>query len=188
MEKFKKYLNSISPIPNQHWKIFASKLIREELPKNSILLMHGQVEEYISFVEKGTIRFFIPRKEDELTFSFIFENEFAGAYDSFLTRTPSLYCAETLTPTVLWRFSYDTLQALYREIPVSNIIGRVASEELFLKKAKRELSLLFDSAEERYLKIFSEKPHLLRQIPLKYIASYIGITPQALSRIRKRIS
>ncbi|HEY0749771.1 MAG TPA: hypothetical protein VGD26_01370 [Chitinophagaceae bacterium] len=68
------------------------------------------------------------------------------------------------------------------------MIGRKASEDLFLKKSKRELSLLNDTAEERYLKLFSEQLHLIKQIPLKYIASYIGITPQALSRIRKRIS
>ena len=68
------------------------------------------------------------------------------------------------------------------------MIGRRASEELFLKKSKRELSLLRDSAEERYLNLFEERPELLREIPLKYIASYIGVTPQALSRIRRRIS
>jgi len=59
---------------------------------------------------------------------------------------------------------------------------------LFLKKSKRELSLLHESAEQRYLNLFTEQPELIKQIPLKYIASYIGITPQALSRIRKRIS
>ena len=62
------------------------------------------------------------------------------------------------------------------------------AEKMFLLKSKRELSLLNKSAEERYLNLFTERPILLQQIPLKYIASYIGVTPQALSRIRKRIS
>jgi len=59
---------------------------------------------------------------------------------------------------------------------------------MYLRKSKRELSLLSQTAEERYLSLFSDRPKLLKQIPLKYIASYIGVTPQALSRIRKRIT
>ena len=71
---------------------------------------------------------------------------------------------------------------------IGNQIGRLACEELFLKKSKRELSLLNDTATKRYLNLMEEQPLLFQQVPLKYIASYIGITPQALSRIRKRIS
>ena len=188
MEQFKAYLNSIVTLTDSEWEIFASKLIREELPRKKTILKSGHVEKYISFVEKGTIRFFSYKGENERSFAFIFENEFVCAYDSFLTQTPSLYSAETLTPTVLWRFSYETLQWLYKEMPVSNVIGRVASEEIYLKKARRELSILLESAEERYLNLMTERPLLFQRIPLKYIASYIGISPQALSRIRNRIT
>lgn len=68
------------------------------------------------------------------------------------------------------------------------MIGRVAAEILYMEKSKRELSLLSMTAEQRYLNLFSEQQELIRLIPLKYIASYIGITPQALSRIRRRIT
>lgn len=95
---------------------------------------------------------------------------------------------ETLTKTTLWQLTYDDLQAIYDETEIGNAIGRQASEDLFLKKSKRELSLLNETAEQRYLNLFTEQPKLIEKIPLKYIASYIGITPQALSRIRKRIS
>ena len=83
---------------------------------------------------------------------------------------------------------YNDLQKIYDETEIGNKIGRLASEDLFLKKSKRELSLLTETAEQRYLNLFSEQLHLLKQVPLKYIASYIGITPQSLSRIRKRIT
>jgi len=83
--------------------------------------------------------------------------------------------------------SYDGLQTVYRETKIGNSIGRWAAEDQFLKKTERELSLLNDTAEQRYLRLFSEQPKLIEKIPLKYIASYIGITPQALSRIRRRI-
>lgn len=170
------------------WQIFSSKLIRKELPKKHLLLKTGQTEKYLSFVENGIIRFYIPKEENDLTFTFIFDNGFVSAYDSFLTRQPSTYNVETLTQTIIWQLSFDDLQIIYNETEIGSTIGRKSAEDLFLKKSKRELSLLTQTAEQRYLNLFTEQPHLLQFIPLKYIASYIGITPQALSRIRKRIS
>ena len=148
----------------------------------------GETEEYLSFVEEGIIRLYIPKVDNDITFGFVFENSFISAYDSFLTQLPSSYAVETITKTVLWRLRYHDLQVIYDETAVGNKMGRKASEDLFLKKTKRELSFLNDTAEERYVKLFSERPEVIQRIPLKYIASYIGITPQALSRIRKRIS
>ena len=159
-----------------------------QFPKKKILLRAGDVENYLSYIEKGLVRCYIPKVENELTFGFGFKGSFISAYDSFLTQTPSSYVVETITDSVLWRLTYHDLQMVYSESRIGNLIGRKASEELFLIKSRRELSLLNSSAEERYLNLFDERPELIREIPLKYIASYIGVTPQALSRIRKRIS
>ena len=93
-----------------------------------------------------------------------------------------------MTETILWKISREDLQEVYERTNSGNIIGRKMAENMFLIKSKRELSLLSKTAEERYLDLFSDRPKLLQQIPLKYIASYIGVTPQALSRIRKRIT
>jgi hypothetical protein len=71
---------------------------------------------------------------------------------------------------------------------IGNFLGRIAAEDLYLRKAERELSFLTETAEERYLHLIEKDKTLLQNVPLKYIASYIGITPQALSRIRKRIN
>jgi CRP-like cAMP-binding protein len=188
IDQIRKQFEQFVPIPDKDWEAFTAKLVRREFAKKTIILHEGHTENYISFIEEGIIRFFIPKDGNELTFSFIFNDEMLCAYDSFLTRMPSQYCAETITNTTLWSFTYDDLQKLYKEVPITNIIGRVASEEIYLKKAKREISLLNDTAEERYLKIFSDKRNLINIIPLKFLASFIGITPQALSRIRKRIS
>lgn len=188
MKQIRAHFNKITQQSDTDWKIFSSELKRKEFPKKTTLLKMGQKENHLSFIEKGIIRFFIPREFDDLTFGFAFADSFVSAYDSFLTQNPSTYQLETLTETVLWRLTYQDLQKIYNETEVGNEIGRLASEDLYLKKAKRELSLLNDTAEQRYLKLFTEQPHLIKQVPLKYIASYIGITPQALSRIRKRIT
>lgn len=187
MEQIRKYFDTIVQQSDEDWHFFSSKLDRQEFPKKTLLLKIGRTENYLSFIEKGIVRFFVPREENDLTFDFAFENDFVSAYNSFLTQMPSIYNVETLSETVLWRVSYKDLQEIYAETSVGNKIGRYASEALYREKSRRELALLTDTAEERYLRLFTEQPQLIQKIPLKYIASYIGITPQALSRIRRRI-
>jgi CRP-like cAMP-binding protein len=190
MEQIRQYFERAikQKLRDKDWQIFSSKLSQQEFPKQHLLLKTGQTENYLSFIEKGIIRFYIQNEKYDLTFSFAFENSFVSGYDSFLTGAPSTYQIETLTKTTLYRLSRKDLQIIYNSTEVGNLIGRQASEDLFLRKSKRELSLLNETAEQRYLNLFIEQPKLIEEIPLKYIASYIGITPQALSRIRKRIS
>ncbi|TCI92194.1 Crp/Fnr family transcriptional regulator [Tenacibaculum sp. M341] len=188
MEEIKKFIDNISPMSDSDWIFFSSKLKKVRFDKNTIVLKLGKTEKHLSFISKGIIRLYIPKEESDITFGFLFENEFVTAYDSLLTQTPSEYEIETLTETILWQISNKDLHEVYKRTSNGNIIGRKMAENMYLIKSKRELSLLSKTAEERYLNLFSDRPKLLKQIPLKYIASYIGVTPQALSRIRKRIS
>ncbi|WP_245756727.1 Crp/Fnr family transcriptional regulator [Flexibacter flexilis] len=176
-----------SNLSEDDWQFFAAKLTKQSFNRKSTVLAAGQTESHLSFIEKGIVRFYLGDEEKQTTFGFAFENYFVSAYDSFLLQQPCNYYIETLSDTILWRLTHQDLAQIYEHTSIGNTIGRLASEDLFLKKSKRELSLLMDSPETRYLKLFTEQPHLLKQIPLKYIASYIGITPQALSRIRRRI-
>jgi len=184
------YLEKSLMINDSDWKFFTSRLALRKVKKRTKLLEVGEIENHISFIDKGVVRFFIPREdtEKEITFGFCFSEEFVSAYDSFLTQSPSLYELETLTDVEMWSMSYEDLQEVYRETSIGNALGRLSSERLYLIKSKREQSLLNETAEERYLKLFDERPKLIKEIPLKYIASYIGVTAQALSRIRKRIT
>jgi CRP-like cAMP-binding protein len=188
MEAIKAYLEKNVSLSEADWTFFSSKLVYREIPKKAKLLEVGAIEKHLSFIKIGIVRFFIPKFENDLTFGFCFENEFVSAYDSFLTQSPSIYQIETLTPTSIWSLSYEDLQEIYAHTSIGNTVGRLAAENLYRVKAQRELSLLNDTAEQRYLNLFEQRPELLKYIALKYLASYIGITPQALSRIRKRIS
>lgn len=190
MQRFRKYLESIVSINDADWKLFSSKLKCHEISKKTVFLKLGDIENSISFIETGGVRLFIPKEEEEreVTFGFSFEGELISAYDSFLTQSPSLYQLETLADTILWSINYKDLQEIYDATSIGDRIGRFTSERLFLIKSKREQSLLNESPDDRYLNLLKERPNLITQIPLKYIASYIGVTPQALSRIRKRNS
>jgi CRP-like cAMP-binding protein len=174
-------------VSESDWPVFSSCLVKRVFKKGELILACGKTENYLTFVEKGIVRFWTEQKEKEITFAFLFENSFMSAYDSFITQTPSSYNVEALVETILWSISHAALQELYNTTTAGNRIGRLAAEGLYIRKSKREISLLKDSAEQRYLNLFKENPHFLQHIPLKYLASYIGITPQALSRIRKRI-
>lgn len=189
MQQIKEYLDQIATISNADWEFFTSKLQRRMILKKNVFLKINDTENYISFIESGVVRLYMPKEnpDKEITFGFSFENQFISAYDSFLTRKPSAYQLQALTETRLLSITYDDLQDVYKTTQIGNLIGRLTAERLFLLKSKREQNLLNLSAEERYVRLFKERPELLKVIPLKYISSYIGVTAQALSRIRKRI-
>lgn len=190
MINIRDYIEKTVAISDDDWQLFSSKLEYRVFKKKSLILEVGKTENYISFIEKGIARFVIPKEDEtkEITFGFCFKNEYISAYDSFLTRTPASHQIEALTDIAMWSISYKDLQEVYKNSFAGNIIGRMSTERLFLIKSKREQSLLNETAEQRYLNLFKERPNLIKAIPLKYIASYIGVTAQALSRIRKRIS
>lgn len=188
MGYLREYYERIIELKESEWDFIAAQFRKRVFDKKEIITRQGDMENYLSFIESGTVRFYIPDAESELTFNFSFDKEFTCAYDSFLTQTPSEYELQALTETTVWQISYDDLQNVYAQTQVGNYLGRFASEKLFLAKSRRELSLLKYNAKERYLRLFSEQPDILKLVPLKYIASYIGITPQGLSRIRRQIS
>jgi CRP-like cAMP-binding protein len=189
LKQIKTYLDQIATISNSDWDFFISKLQRRIVPKKAIFLKINEIENHISFIESGVVRLFIPKEdpEKEITFGFSFKDQFISAYDSFLTQQPSAYQLQALTETSILSITYSDLQAVYNKTQIGNLIGRLTSERLFLLKSKREQDLLNLTAQERYTKLFKERPELLKVIPLKFISSYIGVTAQALSRIRKRL-
>ena len=189
MHQIKLYLDKIASISSLDWNFFISKLHRRIITKKSVFIKVNQIENHISFIESGIVRLFIPKDnpEKEITFGFSFKNQFVSAYDSFLTQSPSNYQLQALTETAMLSISYEDLQSVYKSTQIGNLIGRLTAEDLFLIKSKREQDLLNLNAEQRYLKLFKERPELLKSVPLKYISSYIGVTAQALSRIRKRL-
>src|SRR5215212_2192896 len=102
MEEIRKYFERMVTLTESDWKIFSSKLIRRELPKKTVIVKVGQRENYLSFIEKGIIRFCVPTEFDDLTFGFAFSNNFVSAYEYFLTQKPAAYQVETIADTVLW--------------------------------------------------------------------------------------
>ncbi|MDN5216005.1 Crp/Fnr family transcriptional regulator [Fulvivirgaceae bacterium BMA12] len=181
-------LETLHPISERDWHVMAPLFHKRDYTKNEHILKVGEIEKYLYFIEKGILRSYVNRQYSEITLEFSFHETIFSSYDSFLQRNESLINVQAITPASLWRINYDDLQKIYSQTSVGNLIGRLAAEVLYMEKSSRELDLLTKSAEQRYLELFENQPQLIQKIPLKHIASYIGITPQALSRIRRRIS
>jgi CRP-like cAMP-binding protein len=186
----KKYYQNLLPeLSEEQWQYFQQFLVQKTIKKNEYLVEPGKVCKYVTYINKGTLRAFNITDGKEYALSFFIENDYVSEYCSFLTKTPATYFIQALEDTEVIDLHYDDMQKLYREIPILERFGRYIAENLFIMLSTRNTSLLTESPEERYLKLLqSNQNNLLQRVPQYMIASYLGITPEALSRIRKRLS
>ncbi len=187
MERLRKKLEEKVTISENEWNFIISKLKVKTFKRKEFLITSNAVENKIYFILEGVFRMFIELPEKDITVDFGFPNNFISSYSSFLTQNPSISCIQSLTKSKVIFINRDDLQEIYEQTKVGESIGRIFAEEFFRYKSKRELSFLMESPTYRYLNLVKEQQQLIQEIPQKYLASYIGITPQALSRIRGKI-
>lgn len=160
--------------------------VAEELPKGGFFLRAGEVSRKIGFVLQGVFHNFRSRDGQEHTFYFGREQEFIGDYSSFLPARPAAHAIQALEPARLLTISYDNLQRLYREVREGERFGRLVAEYLFVDVLRQLTSFYEETPEERYARFVRTYPDLQQRVPQYYIASYVGVKPQSLSRIRAR--
>ena len=170
-----------------------SALIKElfklrSLTKGEILLQEGNTCKYFCYVNKGLLRQFINYEGKELTIHFNEEDTFICDSVSFISKTPSQKTIIALEDSVLQMISYSNLQRFYKEIREGERFGRLLLEETFIEAIHYIISGLTDSPQERYLKFMRQYKNIEQRVAQKYIASFVGVTPQSLSRIRRRIA
>lgn len=158
------------------------------LKKGELLTRNGEVCRQVSFINKGLLRMFYLVDGKEICTGFAKENDYLAQYDSFLTKQPSTGNIDALEDCQLINLSYDNMQALYNEEPVFQIFGRKIAEMLFISISSQTNSLLTLTPEERYRNVLRDEPFIIQRAPQYMIASYIGITPEHLSRLRKKMT
>ncbi|HZH66139.1 MAG TPA: Crp/Fnr family transcriptional regulator [Flavisolibacter sp.] len=188
MQQIRAYLSAITPVSDGDWEKISSHLKILSIPKNSVLLKEGQVCNDVYFVVKGLVRLYVVADGKQICRQFFFENSFVSAYDSFLSKQPSKTSADVLEDTTLYYFNHADIQYFYEQIPTFQLIGRVLAENMFIKISERVNSFLTESPELRYTQLVTNRPKVLQRIPQYMIASYLGITPEHLSRIRKKMA
>lgn len=181
-------LNKGFKLTPEEERFFNEHFEREEIKKKTFLTREGEKEKYLYFIEDGIIRYWTTNiKLREITFWFSFSNEFTNSYLSLMQNEPSAFNIQALCDSVAWRMKINDLTQLYDNSFNTNKMARIALEDAFTRLTKREISLLKLSSEDRYQELIKYHKKLIYNVPLKYLASYLGITPQALSRIRRRI-
>ncbi|WP_440133550.1 Crp/Fnr family transcriptional regulator [Chitinophaga sancti] len=161
---------------------------KKSFRKGEHLLSAGEVCRYIIFIESGLVRYYLNNEETEQTHYFNQEGEFVCDYVSFLPQSPSNVNIQALEDTLVYRISADGIQQFYREVSNGERFGRVAIEQVFVNVMTQVVSLYTDKPDNRYLKFLANYSGLAHRIPQYYIASYVGVKPPSLSRIRKRLA
>ena len=175
-------------LTGEAYDLFETKLIFKTFEKNEPLLKEGEVCRNVYYIHTGLIRFYFTADGREITTGFMADNQFASDYSSFLLQKPSQKNIEALVKTEAVYFTYETTQQLYKILPAFQIFGRRMAENLFLTFDEENTRLNTLNPEARYLRLINKSSPLLQKIPQYMLASYLGITPEHLSRIRKKIA
>lgn len=158
-----------------------------DLKKDDYFLELGKRCHQVAFIKSGMLRIYYPNdKGEETTCYFSLPNEFVTSFSSFSTGNASAENIQAIMPTELLVIEKSDLEMLYAKIPVTQEFGRKSAENVTMLMEKRIALFLNNSAEERYEYMLKHQPILLQTVPLQYLASYLGITPQHLSRLRKK--
>lgn len=168
------------------WKTLKPIAQKKEYPKKSWLLNEGDVSKQIIFIEKGCVRSWFNNDGDDITFQFFFEGSFVSSVESLMQCKPSLFSLETIESSILHVVNKEELfKTAENSSVLKDAVNALLCQRLYHYQ-KLFLSRIKDKPQRRYKEIIEKNPEILNRVPHHYIASYLGITPVSLSRIRKR--
>ncbi len=180
--------DKILKISDEDWQTFESIIETKNLKKKDYLLRQGQICRAVYFLSSGIIRtFHLNDDGKEINTAFYFQNDFLREIESMTNHTPSKKNLQAIEDSTVLFFDKAKLTALYEKSDFYQKLGRMILEKLTIIEQRYSSFLTAYSPKERYLYILENRPELIEQIPLQYLASYLGISRESLSRIRKRI-
>ena len=174
--------------PNNEEKTAFEQIIHQRIiAKNELYVREGDICSTIGFIEKGCGRLFYEIDGWEVSKEFVFENGLLGSFVGFFTQKPSYVNVVALEETHLLELKYDDVMQLCRTYPVWQRFATLLLQDQLTRVERREASLLKDAPEERYRRLLEEHPKVLNRIPVEFVASYLGITPETLERYQAGI-
>lgn len=179
-------LNSYTKLSEQSTELIAACFAHKNISKGTIVSREQQVTRYFYWLVKGTMRGRINPKGELITTWFATDNMFCSSMPSFISRTPSKESIEALEDCEVYYISRHDVLKLFKQTTQMSSIVRQMAEEAFIQSLNRTYQFQYLSAKERYDSFVTHYPQLMQKIPLGMIATYIGITQQSLSRIRKQ--
>ncbi len=188
LDSLKSYINPFVQLKQEEFEAFVSATTFRHLAKKDLLVKEGQVCSTIGFFNQGYFRFFhTDVNGNEVTSDFHFAPGFITSYTSFLTSSPSKANVQAMEAMDIIEISKPNLYELYSKYHAIETLGRLMAEYVFITTEIHLLMILNQTAETRYRILLDKYPSFVNRIPLQYIASYLGITQETLSRMRKAI-
>lgn len=169
-------------------ELFLEKGTRAEYDKNEFFCRVGDSSSFIGYIEKGAFRYTHDGSDGkEHILSYAFENDFFGNYTSSQNNYRSILNIQSIQKSVIYKLPVSDINSYFNSSMETQYFGRRLSEVVLFSIAQRVISMYCDTAEERYVKLVERCPDILNRITLKELASYIMVTPETLSRIRRKV-
>ena len=168
------------------WSEFENSFKEKKIPSKTILLEAGKISNHVYLIKKGCLRSWFNKDGKDITVQFFFENQPVASIDSFLNNKPSLFTIESIEPSIIISISKSNFEKLYNLYPEFKEVFYDYLFKRFRNYAELFLSRIKDTPKERYEDLVKNHPDIIKRVPQHYIASYLGITPISLSRIRNR--
>jgi len=187
MQQLLSHITNYYPLTGEAENALQECLTKTTLSKNEYLLSEGKVCRHLYFLEAGATRGFYNLDGKEITHWFGFENDFVTSFHSFITGEPSVENIQLLESCTLWAITKETLTDLFNRHHDIERLVRIAYEKYYIRLEERYVNAQFKPAKERYESLLLQTPHILERVPLGFIASYLGISQETLSRIRSKL-
>jgi len=181
----KKAFQQFISFSDDDWSKIEKDIKIKRYKKGDIFLSEGKVSNTLGFITKGFFRKYYLKEGNDINFWFYHENQFLVAYQSFLERVPTNFYIEAIEDSEILTLSYENIQDMYTISDEFQKLGRLICEKMYIAHHKRIEDLLFKDATVRYNDLVKNYPILAQRLPQYHLASYLGIKPQSLSRIRK---
>jgi CRP-like cAMP-binding protein len=187
LDKLYQYLQGYAPLSKNEFRRMEPFIEIREFEKKVKVIQEGEVERYLNIIAWGLARKYLPLRNREITIQLASEGHMIHSELSFHYRVPSRSVIETIEPTVFFSISYDSLEQMYEQFPGMERLGRLMTEDLFIKKDNRYFNQLNNSTRERFLDYVRSHPQMMQRVPQKYIASFLNIKPETFSRLKHLI-
>jgi CRP-like cAMP-binding protein len=186
-DELKKYCKNTVPLNKEELELIDIYFEEKTLKKKDFLLQNGKVCNFIGFIVEGTIRHFHIKDGIEKTCDISFENSWVTDFQSFTHDTFCIMNLQAMETTTVLIIKKEDLYKLYRACNKFETFGRLMAEQVAQRATEIAMSLSSDKPEERFNNLIKKQPDLFQRVPQKYIASFLGVGPESLSRIRSRI-
>lgn len=188
MENLIAFFNDTFPLSDKVLGLMSEIFVFDELKKGEYFISEGQIAKEIAFLESGIVRaFYVNNEGKEYNKSFFSAPSIIGSYASLISKQKNKVAQQALTDCKIWKASFYEIEKLSEEIFELQKLRRIIAENYFLSNEKKEIEMALLDAEKRYLILQKEYPGIELNIPQYHIASYLGISPTQLSRIRKKM-